>query len=164
MILLSKHCLLAIETKLLKVTEVYMRTKATIYNISKLSRKDIVRFALFCAKQANSKAPEAIACINVVERWLDNKATSDECRAAANATFAADAADAAYAAADAADATAYATAYAAASCAADAAADAAYAAANAAARAAARTAQEQYLYELLHIDDIIEQTLLKHKA
>jgi hypothetical protein len=131
-----------------------MKTEVTVDNISKLSRKDIVRFALFCAKQVDSKAPEAIACINVVERWLDNKATSDECRAAAHAAFAADAAYAAYAAARAA---------------AHAAADAADAAANAANTTAyaaaaystdAQVAQEQYLYELLHIDDIIEQTLL----
>jgi hypothetical protein len=125
-----------------------MRTKATIDNISKLSRKDIVRFALFCAKQADSKAPEAIACINVVERWLDNKATSDECRtaaAAANAYHVDFDADAAYYAANAAYVAHV----------------AAYAAANAArAASAAYAAQEQYLYELLHIDDIIEQTLL----
>jgi hypothetical protein len=152
------------------------RSKVTVGNISKLSRKDIVRFALFCAKQADSKAPEAIACINVVERWLDNKATSDECRAAASCAARAAAHAAARAAAVYAYAAAHAVARAAARAAAHAAAaDAAYAAASAnaaAARAAndaandaasaadAQVVQEQYLYELLHIDDIIEQTLL----
>ena len=128
-----------------------MKTKVTVDNIKLLSHKDIVRFALFCTKQVDSKTPEAIACIRVVERWLVGKATSDECHAAAAVASA----NAAY--------TAYAAAHAAVHVAA-----AAYAAAAAATRAAyaanaahtARAAQERYLYELLNINDIIEQTLL----
>jgi hypothetical protein len=144
--------------------------RVTMDNVSKLSRKDIVRFALFCAKQVDCKAPDAIACINVVERWLDNKATSDECRTAAYAAVgaayasasaaananAANAASAAYYAVYAANDAYVAAREAAARAANDAANDAAYAAYS----TDAQVAQEQYLYELLHIDDIIEQTLL----
>jgi len=152
-----------------------MRTEATKENIGLLSHKDKVRFALFCAKQIEQTVPEAIACIRVVERWLDGKATADECRrvayAAYNAAAHANAAYAAYAAtAHAANAVAAYAAYAAAAnAAADAAANAAANAAAAAYTAAACTArhrqeikerQEVYLYELIYINEIVEQTLL----
>ena len=123
-----------------------MKTKVTQYNIGLLSHKDMVRFALFCAKQVDSKAPEAIACVDVVERWLVGEATSDECNAAANAANAYYV-GAAYYAARAAYYTAYTANYA---------TDAAHAAYS----TAHNTAQARYLYELLHINDIIEQTLL----
>jgi hypothetical protein len=85
-------------------------------------------FAVFCAKQTeyllNREGKEAL---ETAERWLEGKATAEECSAAAYA-----AAYAAYAAANAANAAAYAAA--------NAANVAAYAAANAAANAAAADA------------------------
>jgi hypothetical protein len=114
--------------------------------LKELPHKDVVRFALFCAKQvvSQNQIPEAKEAIKVVELWLEDRATQGECgRAAAYAARAARAA-AAYAACAAADA-----------------AYAAYAAARAAARAAAAYAagatnketliQEQmdYLRELI---------------
>jgi len=126
--------------------------------LNKLSRKDCVRFALFCAYQCEDEwkgIPECKAVIEVTERWLVEKATVAECRAAANA--------AAYAAA-----AAYATYAAYAATAVYAAAAAAYAAyaANAAALIAANTlsikeVQMNYLYELLYIDKIFEERVLR---
>ena len=60
-------------------------------DIDKLSHKDKVRFALFCAKQVIhlTKAKEVHLCIEVVESWLVGKATKKECR---DAAYAADAA------------------------------------------------------------------------
>jgi len=149
-----------------------MKTKVTEYNIRLLSHKDQVRFALFCAKQVEQIKPEAINCIRVVEKWLDGKATAEECKqvytayyATTNATYATTNATN-YAAYTAANAATYA-----ANAAANAATAATYAtnAATYAANAAATTAatkqdvvrqQEVYLYELLHIDDIVEKELL----
>ena len=159
-------------------------------NINKLSHKDKVRFALFCARQVEhiwKSVPEAVEAVKVTELWLIGKATSEEC--SANAADAADAATyaAAYAAANAAyaaNAAAYAavayTAYAAANAAADAAADAADAvaytayaaayaavaytaaadAADAATYADTKIEQMEYLSDLLHLDSIFENVLL----
>ena len=162
--------------------------------IEQLSRKDKVRFALFCAKQAIhlTKAPEAKECIRVIELWLDGKASADDCERAANAaTYAANTANtathathAAHAAANAAHAAHAATAAAYATYAATntantantatyavratayanaATAATAYAAAYATAAATAadiKQTQMRYLYELINIDSIVEQTLL----
>jgi len=123
--------------------------------IELLSHKDKVRFALFCAKQVEQTVPEAIDCIRVVERWLDGKASADECRRVADAVANANAAAAAYCAAT--NAVAYA-AYAANVAAIVANARTAYA--NAAHIANTKQAQMEYLYELVHINEIIENVLL----
>ena len=169
--------------------------------IDQLSRKDKVRFALFCAKQAIhlTEAPEAKECIRVIELWLEGKASADDCERAANAYIAyanhaahayiaaAHAAHAAAAAAHAATAinaaataaraaahaatnAAYAAAYATYAATATVYANAATAAATAAIYAATyantantadiKQAQMRYLYELINIDSIVEQTLL----
>jgi hypothetical protein len=119
--------------------------------LKELPHKDVVRFALFCAKQvvSQNQIPVAENAIKVVELWLEDRATREECGRAAYA--AARAADAAYAAAYAAAARA--------TYAADADAAAAYAGAYAAAAAAAAAGatnketlkQEQmdYLRELI---------------
>jgi len=150
-----------------------------------LSQQDCVRFALFCAEQVRDSwkgIPECVRAIETTERWLEGKASAEECMntayaattaavRAARATYAAsDAAYATYAAVHAARAVAYA-AYAAS----HAAAYAAYAANVAAANAAdvatiAYTAaygkphlidaQRNYYEELLYFDDIAEKLLL----
>ena len=142
-----------------------------------LSHKDCVRFALFCAEQVKDGWKDISKCfvaIETAERWLEGKASAEECR---NATHVADAARYAahYANTTAYDAyyTAYAAAYAAyaASAASDAsdAAAYAYAAARAAHYATATyaakkshliEAQWEYYLELLHFDDIAEKLLL----
>jgi len=128
--------------------------------LEKLSHKSNVMFALFCAKQVIHLVnnDEAKVAINTVERWLDGKATAEECRAAAATAYAATAT--AYAAYAAAAATAYAAAYA------DAAAAYAAAYADAAAAYAATTAaaatyevkeqQIEYL-RILYIDSLPEE-------
>jgi len=145
-----------------------------------LSQQDCVRFAIFCAEQVKEdweNIPECVNAINIVERWLEGKATEDECKVAAHAAYAA-----ADAAADAYAASAAANAAYAASAAADAAAIAAYSASHAtyatyaayayyAADAASTAyaadgnphfinAQWNYYNELLHFDDIAEKALL----
>ena len=102
-------------------------------NLSLLSHRNQVVFALFCAKQVYHLVrleDKAVvdACISTIELWFEGKATKEDCRAAAYA------ADAAYA-----DAGAAAAAYAAAASAAASAA-AAYAAAAAASAASASAA------------------------
>jgi len=60
--------------------------------IKKLSHKNKVRFALFCAEQkvfAVEPVPEATAAIEVVKRWLDGNATVQECEDAAENAYAA---------------------------------------------------------------------------
>ena len=55
-----------------------------------LSHKDIVRFALFCAEQVKDNwkdIPECVRAIETVERWLEGKASAEECR---NTAYAAD--------------------------------------------------------------------------
>ena len=96
------------------------------YYLSKVPHTFQVMFALHCAKQVMHLAeniPECKAAIEVTERWLENKAATEELLIAhaANANAAHVAYAAAYAAAHAANANAYAAA-----------AYAAYAAANAA--------------------------------
>ena len=59
-------------------------------DLSLLSHNFQVRFALFCAYQVKDKwdkIPECYKAIRVVSLWLEGKASSEECRAAA---FAAD--------------------------------------------------------------------------
>jgi len=128
-------------------------------DIQLLSNKDVVRFALFCARQVEDDwkgIPECKAAIEVAERWLEGKATKEECKDAAYAAYAAAAyAAAAYAAANAAANAAYAAVN-------------TYAAANAANAANAadankeKTVGEQWEYynELLHFDEIAEKALL----
>ena len=159
-------------------------------DLQKLPHNFQVRFALFCAKQVvdlvEPKYKHKQLCDNAiltVEKWLDNKATVEECRTAADAAYAAYAAahavafavNAAYAAANAAYA-AYTAAHAAytactAANAADAAAHAAYTvytAANAAHAAAnashnkEQTIKEQWDYynELLNFDKNFEEIVL----
>ena len=150
-----------------------------------LSQQDCVRFAIFCAEQVKEdweNIPECVNAINIVERWLEGKATEDECKVAAHAAYAAAdaaadayaadaAANAAYAASAAADAAAYVASHAAYAYAASSAyaAYAAYAyyAADAASTAYAAdgnphfiNAQWNYYNELLHFDDIAEKLLL----
>jgi len=136
----------------------------TLSELQKLSHKNQVRFALFCAKTVShlNLNHETQLAIKTVELWLDNKATAEECEKAADAAYAdADATDAARAATDAAYAAGYA-AYAdadAAAYAARAATDAAYAVARAA-RNKAIQAQREHYNELLHIDRIFEKVAL----
>ena len=145
-----------------------------------LSHKDCVRFALFCAEQVKDGWKDISKCfvaIETAERWLEGKASAEECRVAAYAAHdaaysAANATNAAYAAYTAAIAAYYAAAanaaYAAYAYAASATAYAAYAnAAYAAAYAASANgkphlieAQWNYYEELLHFDDIAEKLLL----
>ena len=114
-------------------------------DIQLLSNKDVVRFALFCARQVEDDwkgIPECKAAIEVAERWLEGKATKEECKDAAYAAYAA----AAYAA----------YAYAAA----NAAANAAFAAAAYANKEKTVGEQWEYYNELLHFDEIAEKALL----
>jgi len=149
-----------------------------------LSHKDIVRFALFCAEQVKDNwkdIPECVAAIETAERWLEGKASAEECR---NTAYAADAhavytASAAAHAAHATDAAAYYATYVATRAAYS--ANAAYAYAAYAAAYAAHTdayatsdaadyaaygnthlieAQRNHYNELLHLDDIAEKLLL----
>jgi len=51
-------------------------------SLGKLSDKDLVRFALFCADQIIQEyadIPEVIKCREVIYNWLEDKATVDEC-------------------------------------------------------------------------------------
>ena len=145
-----------------------------------LSQQDCVRFAIFCAEQVKEdweNIPECVNAINIVERWLEGKATEDECKVAAHAAYAyaaSAAANAAYAAANAAYAAAASSANAASSAysayayaASSAIAAYAYYAADAASTAYAAdgnphfiNAQWNYYNELLHFDDIAEKALL----
>jgi len=146
-----------------------------------LSHKDCVRFALFCAEQVKDgwkDISECVSAIETAERWLEGKASAEECRVAAYAAH-----DAAYAAADAAYYTAYYATYAAyyaayyaanatnanyatnAAHATYAAHTAAYATSDAADYAAHGKphlidAQRNYYEELLYFDDIAEKLLL----
>jgi len=128
--------------------------------LSELSHKNKVRFALFCAKQVKHliDSKEAIQAIDIVELFLEDKATTEECRKAANAIYAA-AYDTAYtaSAASAASAAAYtAAAYTAFAAASYAASSAAYAAYTTAASTSTITNKDQlkqeqmdYLRELI---------------
>jgi len=147
-----------------------------------LSQQDCVRFALFCAEQVRDSwkgIPECVRAIETTERWLEGKASAQECMntayaattaavRAARATYAADAV--AYAVVHAARAVAYA-AYAASHAVAYAAYAANVAAANAVAYATIAytaaygkphliDAQRNYYEELLYFDDIAEKLLL----
>jgi len=79
--------------------------------LNELSHKNKVKFALFCAKQVkhllNNK--EAIQAIDIVELFLEDKATAEECRKASNAAYTV--ANTAYAASAAAYTSAAYTAY-----------------------------------------------------
>ena len=131
------------------------RTEITKKNINLLLHKDKVRFALFCAKQVKQTKLEAIECIRIVELWLDGKATMDECRAAATAAY-----YAVYAANVASHVSVYATAYTAAYAVTDAHRSTAYATRYASNTKHEVIKQEEYLYELIHINEIVEQILL----
>ena len=116
-----------------------------------------VMFAVFCAMQVEELWNDSVTCIaaiSTIERWLEGKATAEECRAAAYAAYAnaANAADA-----NAADAYAYAAAANAANAAANAAAANA-AAANAAANAAADAAYAAYA-EKINFPSIAQKAL-----
>ena len=124
-----------------------------------LPHKDMVRFALFCAEQVKDSwkdIPECVVAIETAERWLEGKASAEECRVATHAAHATAAYAAAYATrtAYAAYATnaAYAYAYAAHA--------AAYVAAYAAKKPHLIKAQRNRYNELLHFDDIAEKLLL----
>jgi len=135
-----------------------------------LPHKDIVRFALFCAEQVRDgweNIPECVNAINIVERWLEGKATEEECwKATEEECWKATEEEcwkAAYAASHAAAYAANAATYPASASA----AYAASAAANAADYASASAgnphlieAQWNYYEELLHFDDIAEKLLL----
>jgi hypothetical protein len=163
--------------------------------LNKLPHKLQVYFAVFCAKQvthllSDKNRDVSLKAIAIAELWLEGKATSEECRKAAVASYAgyaayaaaagyaaayaADAAGAGYAAeaADAAAAAGYAADAAGYAYAADAAGYAAYAAEAAgyadAAGYAAYAADKQkiiseqwdYYYELLNIDENLERVML----
>ncbi len=70
-----------------------------------------VMFALFCAKQVVHVADseDALKCIEVVEKWLDGKASDEECRIAGTTANAAG--NACYATGNAADYAGYAADY-----------------------------------------------------
>jgi hypothetical protein len=62
----------------------------TTEQLSELSHKDQVRFALFCAYQVKNEWEKSLNCVNAIkttELWLENKVTSSECRSAASAAF-----------------------------------------------------------------------------
>ena len=112
--------------------------------LEKLSHEHQVRFALFCCYQVEylwKGSTESVKAVETTEAWLRGEASAEECRlaadaAAANAAYAANAADAAYAAA--------------------------YAAADAANAAdEVKEIQMNYLYELLYIDEILEERMLR---
>ena len=112
-------------------------------NLTKLPHNFQVRFALFCASQVRNGwkgIPECVEAIRMAELWLEDKATSKECKVAA------------YAASSTASAASYA-AY-----------DAALAAASAAnaSEDKAKLIKEQWAFynELLHCDAIAEKALL----
>ena len=130
-----------------------------------LSQQDCVRFALFCAEQVRDSwrgVPECVAAVETAERWLEGKATEEQCR---NTAYAAYAAANAAAYANSAAYAAYDAAAHAANAASSAACDAVYAA-NAASAAYANgnlhliEAQRNYYEELLYFDDIAEKLLL----
>jgi hypothetical protein len=133
--------------------------------LSMVPHRSQVLFALFCARQVEYIWKDNKKCrvaIDVVERWLEGKATVKECGAAANATNAAanaanatNAANAAYAAANAAYAAAYAATYAY-YAAANAATYAYYAAANAATTEEVKQQQVEYLRNL-YLDSLPEE-------
>ena len=129
-----------------------MRTEVTNENIAQLKHRDIVIFALFCAKQVERKVNniEAIKCMRVTELWLDGKATVEECMHAADTGYAANnigyTTDCDYAAVNAAYIV-YTT-------------NAVYYAAYAADTKVNKVKQEEYLYELININEIVEQQLL----
>jgi len=144
-----------------------MKTKITKDNIRKLSHKDQVRFALFCAKSVQHKivGQHALNCIDIVERWLDGKATAEECKIAAskvildnNYSYTTTAAEYAamtaintsMATIDIIDANYYTH------CASGNSRNALF---N---KGIVEYKQEEYLYELLHINEIIEQILLNN--
>ena len=54
-----------------------------------LPHKDCVRFALFCAEQVRDSwkdIPECVVAIETAERWLEGKASAEECKVAAYAS------------------------------------------------------------------------------
>ena len=113
--------------------------------LEKLSHKSNVMFALFCAKQVIHLVnnDEAKVAINTVERWLDGKATAEECGAATAAAY------------HAANAAAY---HAAAAYAATATANAATAAIAAAHAATYEVKEQQIEYlRILYIDSLPEE-------
>ena len=62
--------------------------KVSNKELSLLSQQDCVRFALFCAEQVRDSwkgIPECFVAIETTERWLEGKATEEECWKAANA-------------------------------------------------------------------------------
>jgi len=144
-----------------------MKTKITEYNIRLLSHKDKVRFALFCAKQVKYKIKdiEGFNCIRMVEKWLDGKATSNDCRIAA---------DLAYDVANGEDGigrlnaeqyatyTSYCATHVTMSNNASGVCHTAEYARNTISHNTnnAKEEQEKYLYELIHLDDIVEKELL----
>jgi len=133
-----------------------------------LPQQDCVRFALFCAEQVRDSwkgIPECVSAIETAERWLEGKASVEECKVAAYAAYDAAyyAAYAAYAAVHAARAVARATRAAVHAANAAYAADASHAAAYAAyanGKPHLIDAQWEYYNELLHFDDIAEKLLL----
>jgi len=155
-----------------------MRTEVTEENIGLLSYRNKVQFALFCVKQAIhlTDSHEAHKCVDVLELWLEGKASADECMNAsvdANGSNKVHAipnthnnATAAYYVVNAAYYAAYATAIIPSSYT----TYATYTAANHVVTAidqvfdysasVTRKQQEAYLYELIHINEIVEQTLL----
>jgi len=122
-----------------------------------------VMFALYCAEQIRDSCkdiPECKAAISCVERWLEGKATAEECATSTSAS-------AAYATNTATNTAAYANAAYATNTATNTAAYSAASAANTAAYATLGLDKEKiiedqwsYYYELLHFDDIAEKTLL----
>lgn len=62
-----------------------MKEKIEENYLNLLSHRECVLFALFCAKQVEQTLSEAIEAIEVIERWLDGKASEEECGVTAEA-------------------------------------------------------------------------------
>ena len=56
-----------------------MRVKINYIEIMQLSNKDQVRFALFCVMQTKSLTINGMNCCHIVEAWLNGDATVEDC-------------------------------------------------------------------------------------
>ena len=135
-----------------------------------LSHRDCVRFAVFCVEQVKDNwkdIPECVSAIEVANRWLEGRATAEECEIAARFTYATTSVDYGTHTNNRSHSTTYATTYAAVYATnsicntANSASDAAYAVHCVVAENPwLAQAQWEYYLELLHFDDIAEKALL----
>jgi len=135
------------------------KTRVTRDNIGQLAHRDKVRFALFCVKQGEHliKRSEVHKCIELVELWLKGEVSVEECEVAARVVNNLEIAPsniitAAYYAANSVSVggsvlTSTTYAY--------------YTAVNTTyVSNITKGEQEAYLYELIHINEIVEQVIL----